>query len=154
MSASSLSAANNKKDKVIHMSGLLPSLSLPSAPCSGEPSPISGHPCLLNYCHISLAVSMAAANIVDVSSSWALSAQAKVCTLMEMDVRHGDALDDVQDKWINHGSQIRETRALSTAVCETVREVWNGHYPFLPQLYWIFRVLHAVWTRQSNQTCK
>ena len=56
----------------------------------------------------------------------------------------------VDKPWLS--DQGNET--LSTAVCETMREVWNGHYPFLPQLYWIFRVLHAVWTRQSNQTCK
>jgi len=55
----------------------------------------------------------------------------------------------VDKPWLS--DQGNET--LSTAVCETMREVWNGHYPFLPQLYWIFRVLHAVWTRQSNQTC-
>jgi len=42
---------------------------------------------------------------------------------MEMDVGRSDVLDVVQDMWINHGSQIRETRALSTAVCETMREV-------------------------------
>jgi hypothetical protein len=38
-----------------------------------------------------------------------------------MDVCCGHALDDVKSKWINHGSQIRETRTLQTAVCEMER---------------------------------
>jgi len=86
------------------------SLSLPSVPCSGEPSPISGHPWPLNSCHISLVASMAVENILGVSSSWVLSAQSKDGTLMEMDVGRSDVLDVVQDMWINHGSQIREMR--------------------------------------------